>query len=327
MAALRKAVLKQILSKIVLPGTLIVVLPGCSGPRGPTYQGYVEGEFVYMASSQPGHLEHLAVTRGAQVARGAELFALEAIEEKAEQHQAQQQLAAAEAQLADIQTGKRPPEMAVIRAQLLQAQAAARKSAQQRERDEAQYRAGGISREQLEATLAQASSDAAHVNELASQLDVARLPGREQQLQAQNNQVLAARAVLAQADWRVDQKSVSAPGAGLVFDTMYREGEWVAAGSPVVRMLPPQNIKVRFFVPQPALGTLAVGQKVSLHCDGCAADIPATITFISTEAEYTPPVIYSNETRSKLIFMIEAHPTPEDAVKLHPGQPLAVRPQ
>lgn len=325
MALPHRTLQEQILSKALLPGMLFAVLAGCSGSRAPTYQGYVEGEFVYMASSQPGHLEHLAVRRGAQVAQGTPLFTLEATQEKAEQHQAQQQLAAAEAQLADIQTGKRPPEVAVIRAQLLQGRAAARKSAQQRERDQAQYRAGGISREQLETTLAQASSDAAHVQELESQLDVARLPGREQQLQAQNNQVLAARAVLAQADWRVDQKSVSAPGAGMVYDTLYREGEWVAAGSPVVRMLPPQNIKVRFFVPQTILGTLAVGQKVSLHCDGCAAEIPATITFVSPEAEYTPPVIYSNETRSKLIYMIEAHPTPEDAVKLHPGQPLAVR--
>jgi HlyD family secretion protein len=313
------------LARAAVSGVLVVVLPCCSGSGGHTYQGYVEGEFVYMASSQPGHLEHLAVTRGQQVDGGAQLFSLEAIEEKAEQRQAQQQLAAAEAQLADIETGKRPPEIAVIRAQLLQAKASAQKSAQQRERDEAQYRAGGISREQLEATLALATSDAAHVSELQSQLDVARLPGRDQQLRAQNKQVLAARAVLAQADWRVDQKTVSAPRAGLVFDTMFREGEWVAAGSPVVRMLPPQNIKVRFYVPQTTLGSLAVGRKVSLHCDGCAADIPATITFISTEAEFTPPVIYSNETRSKLIYMIEAHPTPEEAVKLHPGQPLAVR--
>jgi HlyD family secretion protein len=305
--------------------TLELIFGGCSRSRTGTFQGYVEGEFVYLASSQPGHLEHLAVSRGQQVDRGTPLFTLEDVEERAAQHQAEQQLSAAEAQLADIQTGKRPPEIAVISAQLLQAQAAARKSAQQRERDETQYRTGGISREQLEATLAQASTDAARVNELQSQIDVARLPGRTQQLKAQSNQVQAARAVLAEADWRVVQKSVAARQAGLVFDTLYREGEWVAAGTPVVRMLPPQNIKVRFFVPQPVLGTLAVGRKVSLHCDGCAADIPASVTFVSPQAEYTPPVIYSNETRSKLIYMIEAHPTPADAVKLHPGQPVAVR--
>jgi HlyD family secretion protein len=302
----------------------VVLLLGC-GTRTPTYQGYVEGEFVYLSSSQPGHLEHLAVARGQQVAGGAPVFRLEATEEEAEQRQAQHQLGVAQAQLADIETGKRPPEIDVVRAQLVQAQAAARKSALQRERDQAQYRAGGISREQLEATLAQATSDAAHVTELQSQLDVARLPGRQQQLKAQSGQVLYAQAVLAQANWRLEQKSVSAPAAGLVYDTMYRVGEWVGAGNAVVRMLPPENIKVRFFVPQTVLGSLAAGRKVSLHCDGCAADIPATITFISSEAEYTPPVIYSNETRAKLIYMIEAHPTPEDAVKLHPGQPLAVR--
>jgi HlyD family secretion protein len=321
----RTFLLSSLVKVLLVVGAVVLVSPGCSGSRSASYQGYVEGEFVYLASSQSGHLEHLAVSRGQQVRGGTPLFTLEAIEERAEQRQAQQQLAAAEAQLADIQTGKRPPEIAVIRAQLLQAQASAQKSAQQRTRDELQYRSGGISKEQLETTLAQASSDAAHVSELESQLDVARLPGRDEQLKAQDRQVQAARAALAQADWRVDQKAVVASKAGLVYDTMYREGEWVAAGNPVVRMLPPQNIKVRFFVPETVLGSLTVGRKVALHCDGCAADVPATITYVSSEAEYTPPVIYSNETRGKLVYMIEAHPTPEDAVKLHPGQPLAVR--
>lgn len=309
-----------------IPAALVLtLLAACSGAPRTTFQGYVEGEFVYMASSQPGRLEHLAVTRGQQVERGAPLFTLESIDERAARDQARQQLAAAEAQLADIETGKRPPEVAVVAAQLTQAEAAARRSALQRDRDEAQYRSGGISREQLEATLAQAASDAAHVSELASQLEVARLPGRAEQLKAQARQVEAARAVLAQADWRLGEKSVAAPSAGLVYDTLYREGEWVGPGSPVVRLLPPQNIKVRFFVPEPVIGTLTAGRKVLLHCDGCAADVPAAITFVSNEAEYTPPVIYSNETRGKLVYMIEAHPTPTDAVKLHPGQPLEVQ--
>jgi HlyD family secretion protein len=309
---------------LVLVVPLILGLQSCSGSHVETFQGYVEGEFVYLASSQAGHLEHLAVVRGQQVDGGAPLFALEAIEERAAQQQAQQQLATAQAALADLETGKRPPEIGVIRAQLLQAQASAQKSAQQRERDEAQYRSGGISREQLQATQALASSDAAHVSELKSQLDVARLPGRQQQLKSQSGQVQAAQAVLAQADWRVAQKAVAAPKAGLVYDTLYREGEWVAAGNPVVRMLPPQNIKVRFFVPETVLGSLTLGGAIELKCDGCAAEIPATITYVSSEAEYTPPVIYSNDTRAKLIYMIEAHPTPQDAGKLRPGQPLEV---
>jgi HlyD family secretion protein len=305
-------------------GAALALLIGCSASSSTTFQGYVEGEFVYMASSQPGRLEHLAVTRGQQAERGAPLFTLEATDERAAEQQAREQLAAAAAQLADLETGKRPPEVAVVAAQLAQAQATAQKSALQRDRDQAQYKSGGISREQLEATLAQAASDAAHASELASQLEVARLPGRAQQLNAQSRQVEAARAVLAQAEWRLGEKAIAAPSAGLVYDTLYREGEWVAPGNPVVRMLPPQNIKVRFFVPEPVIGTLTPGRKVSLHCDGCATDVPATVTFVSNEAEYTPPVIYSNETRGKLVYLIEAHPTPADAVKLHPGQPLEV---
>ena len=311
----------------LLAAAVLLALPaaGCSGSGDRSYQGYVEGEFLYLASSQPGRLEHLAVTRGQPVGQGVLLFALEATEEKAAQQQAQQQLAAAEAQLADLETGKRAAEVAVVQAQLAQAQPAAQKSALQRERDEVQYRAGGISREQLEATLAQARSDAARVSELESQLEVARLPGRAQQVKGQSRQVAAARAVLEQADWKVGEKSIAAPKAGLVYDTLFREGEWVAAGNPVVQMLPPENIKVRFFVPERVLGNLSVGRRVSLHCDGCAADLPATVSYASSQAEYTPPVIYSNETRGKLVYMIEAHPAPQDAAKLHPGQPLEVR--
>jgi HlyD family secretion protein len=308
----------------LLIAAVALLCAGC-GSRGNSFQGYAEGEFVYLASAEGGHLERLFVARGQQVEAGAAMFSLEATEEKAEQAQAAQQLAAARAQLADLETGKRAPEVAVIRAQLAQAQAMAEKSALQRQRDETQYRAGGISREQLETTLAQAASDAARVNELRSQVEVAQLAGRSEQLKALSRQVQAAQAVLAQADWKLGQKSVSAPQAGLVYDTMYRQGEWVGPGSPVVRMLPPQNLKVRFFVPETRLGALTLGGKVSLHCDGCAADIPATISYVSAEAEYTPPVIYSNETRGKLIYMIEAHPSAADAIKLHPGQPLAVR--
>ncbi|ESJ10752.1 hypothetical protein B551_0215395 [Cupriavidus sp. HPC(L)] len=98
------------------------------------------------------------------------------------------------------------------------------------------------------------------------------------------------------------------------------------AGSPVVRLLPPGNVKVRFFVPEAAIGTLRPGQAVRLTCDGCGAAIPATIRYVSSQAEYTPPVIYSNETRRKLVFLVEARPAPADAARLHPGQPVEVEP-
>jgi HlyD family secretion protein len=303
---------------------LAALLSACSRHEAATYQGYVEGEFVYLGSSQAGKLTALSVSRGQTVKANASLFSLEADNETHALTQAQQQLAAARAQLADIRTGKRVPEVDVNRAQLAQAVANARKAALQLTRDEAQYRAGGIAKAQLDDSRANADSTAAQVRELTHQVAVARLPARSQQIVEQEAQVAAADAVVAQAQWKLDQKRVNAPSEGVVYDTLYRVGEWVPAGSPIVQMLPPQNVKVRFFVPETIVGQLALNRGVTLHCDGCAADVAAKITYVSNQAEYTPPVIYSNESRAKLVFMVEAHPSVTDATKLHPGQPVSV---
>jgi HlyD family secretion protein len=303
---------------------LAAACAGCS-PRAPdAYQGYVEGEFIYLASSQPGSLTQLAVARGQTVAADAPVFALESQNETDAVAQARQQLQAARAQQADLLTGKRRAEINVVEAQLAQARADAMRAETQLTRDEEQYQAGGIPKSQLDDSRAAALSAAAHVRELQGQLEVARLPGRDEQVKAQAAQVRAAQAALAQAQWKLDQKSVRAPHAGLVFDTMYRSGEWVPAGSPVVRMLPPENVKVRFFVPETLVGALAPGRPVQIHCDGCDADVPAVLSFVSDQAEYTPPVIYSNETRAKLVFLVEARPLPADAHRLRPGQPVQV---
>ncbi|NKJ47452.1 secretion protein HlyD [Burkholderia sp. SG-MS1] len=302
----------------------VTALAGCSRHDAPSYQGYVEGEFVYLSSSQPGTLTQLGVTRGQMVDSGTSVFTLESGSEAAALKQAQQQLVSARAQLHDIQTGKRPVEIDVTKAQLAQATANARKAALQLTRDEAQYSAGGIPKAQLDDSRANAESTAAQVRELSYQIDVARLPGRTQQLGAQSAQVEAAQAAVAQAQWKLDQKQVSAPAQGRVYDTLFRIGEWVQAGSPVVQMLPAQNVKVRFFVPETVVGSLQPNRALTIHCDGCATDIEAKITFISNAAEFTPPVIYSNERRSKLVFLVEAHPAVADAGKLRPGQPVTV---
>ncbi|WP_118185693.1 HlyD family secretion protein [Paraburkholderia phosphatilytica] len=297
---------------------------GCAHHDDRTFQGYVEGEFVYLGSSQSGKLTELSVARGQTVDSNTPMFALDPVDEAAALQQAQQQLDAARAQLADIRTGKRPPEVAVTQAQLAQAVASSRKADLQLVRDEAQYRAGGIPKGQLDDSRQNANADAAQVRQWMHQLDVDRLPNRTQQIAAQAAQVEAAQAAVAQAQWKLDQTHVSAPDRGLVYDTLYRIGEWVQAGNPVVQMLPPRNIKVRFFVPETVVGRLAPGRSLTIHCDGCAADVPAKITYISSTAEYTPPVIYSNESRAKLVFLVEAHPSVADAPKLHPGQPVEV---
>jgi HlyD family secretion protein len=302
----------------------IAAFSACSRSNPGTYQGYVEGEFVHVGSGVAGRLERLFVVRGQAVEANAALFELEANQEAAAVRQADESLSAAKAQLADLGTGKRHSEVEVARAQLEQAEAAEKQSASQLARDTAQLEAGGISKGQLEASRAKHDVDAARVRELGGQLEVAELSARPGQIQAQSSQVAAARAAADQTRWRLEQTHVTAMQSGIVVDTLFREGEWVPAGSPVVRMLPPGNVKVRFFVPQPSLSLVPVGRKLTIRCDGCARTIDATVSYVSPEPEFTPPIIYSNDTRAKLVFMIEARSAEEGALLLHPGQPVEV---
>ena len=152
-----------------------------------------------------------------------------------------------------------------------------------------------------------------------------RRPGARYEIAAQRAMVAQAKAGFAQAEWQVAQRHVAAPVAALVSDTYARPGETINAGNPVIELLPPQNILVRFFVPETELATLHIGDRLKLGCDGCAADLTAGITFIAPQPEYTPPVIYSETNREKLVYLIEAHPPLNQATQLKPGQPVDVR--
>ncbi|MBB6143745.1 HlyD family secretion protein [Silvibacterium bohemicum] len=311
-------------TRLGLVAAAALVVAGCSRGHVKSYQGYIEGRFVYVASPEGGRLDHLSVTRGQTVEAGHPLFELDKNPEAAEMREAEHQLRASQARLTDLQTGKRPAEVDVTRAQLAQAIAAKRQADQILASDQAQYHAGGIPQTDLINAQATAKSSAAKVRELEASLAVDALPARAQQIKAQQGQVAADRASLADTLWKLQQKSIASPRRGLVFDTLYREGEWVAAGNPVVELLPPEDMEIRFFVPEPVMGKLRVGQSIRVNCDGCSANIRATINFISPQNEYTPPVIYSNESRSKLVFMVIARPSVQEAVDLHPGQPVEV---
>ena len=162
------------------------------------------------------------------------------------------------------------------------------------------------------------------MRQLQAQLRIARLGGREDTQAAAQADTRAAQAAVAQSAWRLQQKSVAAPVTARVEDTLYRPGEWVNAGAPVVTLLEPGAIKLRFFVPQARLAEVAVGRQVQVACDGCGAPITATVRHVARQAEFTPPVIYSKDNRARLVFLVEAWPAPADAAKLHPGQPVDV---
>lgn len=302
------------------------LLSACGDKAAPVFQGYVEGEFVHVASAQPGRLQQLRVRRGDRVAADAPLFELEAPAERAALQQAQNEMFAAQAALADLQRGQRPQELAVIRAQRDQAAAIAREATQTLQRDRQQFAEQLIARAQLEQREAAAASADARVRELQERLAVARLPGRDDQLAALQARVAAADALRAQAQWRLDETRRKAPRAALVADTLYREGEWIGAGMPVVRLLPDDARKIVFFVPQAQFATLKLGQPLQLACARCPSDLRVRLSYLSPQAEYTPPLIYSEQTRDKLVFRAEAAVAPQDAAILHPGLPVTVQP-
>lgn len=305
--------------------TAIALLGACSEPARNAYQGYAEGEYVFVALPYAGTLEKLPVQRGQQVAEGAPLFALEQAAEQAATREAEARLNSAEARLTNLQGGRRKAELDVVRAQSASAVAAQTLSDTQLRQQEQLYGRGFISRSRLDEAKASHDRDAARVAEAEAQFRNARQSiGREAEISAARAETDAARAQLAQAQWRLAQKNAAAPTAALVQDTFFSQGEWVPAGAPVLSLLPPGNIKLRFFAPEAVVGSLKTGQAVSIACSGCATPVPARISFIAPQAEYTPPVIYSKESRAKLVFLVEAKPASEDAVRLHPGQPVDV---
>ena len=253
---------------------LVVLTVGCSKNSSGDAQGYIEGEYVYVAAPLGGTLINLAVTRGDSVTNGQILLELERASEDASLVQAEKNLALARTNLNFSET-------------------TFQRNLMLRENP-----SGIISAQDLDKSRAARDADDA--------------------------QTAVQAAALEKSKWSYEQKRQFAPAAAQVYDTLYRQGEFVAAGNPVVVLLPPDNVKVRFFVPQEKLPQIKVGGTVSVKPDGATHPFSATVNYISTQAEYTPPVIYSRETRANLVFMIEAKFSPADAAELRPGQPVDI---
>lgn len=305
------------------PLIALLFLSACGEPQPASWQGYVEGEFVLLASPYAGQLKKLHVRRGDSVAPGQPVFALEQENEQAARLEAEQRVKSAQARLDNLEAAGRTPQIQASRAELAQAKAALELSSLQLAQQERLYREGFNSRARLDEARSAHARDVARVRAAEAQLKNVQQPvGREAERKAAESEVAAARAALAQAAWRLEQKTVGAPVAGLVQDTFFTEGEWVPAGRPVASLLPPGNVKVRFYVPETVVGGMRIDHAVEIRCDGCPAPISGKVSFVSPQAEYTPPVLYSKESRTKLVFLVEARP---QGGSLHPGQPVDVR--
>lgn len=147
--------------------------------------------------------------------------------------------------------------------------------------------------------------------------------GRDDAIHAAQADVVAADAVEAQAEWKLNEKKIVAASDAYVFDTIYRAGEYVTAGQAVVSLLPPQNIRVRFFVSGTDLARLKIGQQVAVRETGAKDGVAAHISYVSPQAEYSPPELYNRDNRNKLLFMLEATPDAQPE-RIHPGLPVDV---
>ena len=322
----RRAVLAPMFR--VRPTTFIgalLVLAGCSPPPSATFQGYLEADQVYVAAPLAGTLLERPVNRGDTVRAGQLLFVLEQGAESAAVAESEQRVAQAGARLENLRKGRRPTEMAALEARLTQARAELTLAETELARRERLRRDNVIAPAELDGAQTQRDAHAAAVASLAADLETARLGARDDEVRAAEAEAAAAGAALARARWSLEQKRQAATVGGFVHDTFYDPGEFVPAGAPVLAILPPGNLKARFFLPQAVLPAATPGATVEVHLDGLPAPLRATLVYVATQAEFTPPVIFSRETRQKLVFRAEARFDPTNAVALRPGQPVDVR--
>jgi HlyD family secretion protein len=265
---------------------LALALAGCSDGHEGTWLGYAEGDNAFIAAPTAGWVTQVLVERGAWVKKGDTLFILDETSQAATRDAAEAAIAQAQGQL-----GQATANLDLARKQLT--------------RQEGLLRSGATSHQAYDQ--AKSAYDAANAQ-------VAQIEASEAQ----------ARATLANAAYQLSQRRIVALTEGNVQDVYFRAGEYVPAMTPVVSVLPPENVYVRFFVPEDQFSKIRLGQKVKIHCDGCADNIVATIAFIASKEEFTPPVIFSNQSRKQLVFKVEARAS--GGLKLNPGQPVDVDP-
>jgi HlyD family secretion protein len=294
------------------------------GPAG--FQGYIEGNLVFMAPEEGGRIERLEVEAGDVVTEGQLLFALESSVQQAQRGEVEARYRQAQAQLANLKAAlQRPEQIAVLRAQEERARASLDLSRSELERQKTLFQRGISAKARLDQAEAAFERDRAALEEATRQIQAGQLSGRSSEIDAGEAMVRANEAMLRQAETRLAKRRVIAPAAARVQDIYFRTGEVVNAGQPVLALLPPANLRVRFYVPEPVLSTLSLGDTVSVTCDSCSEGLRARIAFISREAEFTPPVIFSEQERAKLVFRVEARPLDPD-VRLPIGLPVTVSP-
>lgn len=316
------ALLAAVLVSYVVWGERMLSFLGI-GSDTSTYLGYVEGETSLIAPPIAGRLLERPVDRGGNVKKGDRLFVIDPVVAKAEVARAEAALAEATARYENMLTGKRQEEQDVIRGQRREVEASLALAETELKRQAQLLDRAYTTRQAYDQADAQVRQLRSRAASLAAQEKVGDLAARPDEIDAAKALVVQNQANVDQAKKKLDDLMPVAPEDALVENTFFNVGEWVPAGSPVVSLLPDFRVKLRFFVPEEDVARARPGNEVSFTCDSCPSGLKATITYVSPRAEYTPPVIYSQSARTKLVFLVEARPT-KLRVPLQPGLPVAV---
>jgi HlyD family secretion protein len=299
------------------------ILAGCAAPP-PLAVGYVEGEYALLAPIEVAEVDGVPVKRGERVAAGATIAILEDSDARIAVAQAEAALAQAEAQLANLKVGKRPEEIAVLKAAVDMAQAQQADAQRKAARLSDLYARGTATQADFDTAKTTLETAVAEVEQAKANLAVGNLPARPEEINAGESAVKQARAALDQARWRLAKRVIKAPAAGRISDVIRNPGDVAGPQAPVVSMLPDGAVKLTLYLPEPQFSAVKLGSMLDVRCDGCRPGLQARVSYVSPDPEFTPPVIYSLETRQKLVYLIEARPA-GDATELQPGQIVDVR--
>jgi HlyD family secretion protein len=311
----------MLLKKLALL-TLSIFLFGCERPEPYQYQGYVEGDNIFLASPYSGVLQTLAVKRGQMVKKGDLLYKLDPNPEAFQLETAKKDLLQAENTLQDLEKPRRTEEVDAIIAQIKQVDEEIKLASIRVDRYQKLYAKQAAAKDTLDAAIASLERQKQLKAQYKANLDLAKLGSRVDTIKAQQAQVESLAAKVKALQWAVDQKTGYAPAEGIIFNTFYDPGEWVGEQKSIVSLLTPDEIRIEFFMPLKDMAKIKRGQKISFACEGCDSKNVAMINYISPRAEYLPPLVYSRDNSSKLVFRIKAqilHP-----LDFKPGQPVWV---
>lgn len=301
---------------------LTALLISCEKPSEVRYQGYVEGENIFLASPYSGILVKKLTHRGQVVKKNQLLFQLDSEPQILQIKQARAELNEAQRIYQDLQNPKRKPEIEAIKAQIEQIDAQLELAQIRVARFKHLHDMQAGDRDRLDQAIARYDELKHLRSQYQANLELAQLGGREEQINAQLARIKRLQEKLAETKWQLAQKSIYAPESGIIFDTFYLPGEFVASQQPIAALLTPKNVRIEFFVPAERVNGFNQGQIIEFTCMGCKKNYTARVSYISPEAEYVPPLVYSRDNADKLVFRIKAQILQPD--KFKPGQPVTV---